>query len=772
QDYSYSVLSRIMMCVEAGRPLILTDLEIIYGALYDLWNQNYIVYGSKDNPRYFTRVALGAYANPMLYVNNTFRCILVLDEAKLQKADPPLLNRFEKQKMSIEDMLTDEQRGIVGTLITWAKQMATLVGKNNIARQDFTLQDLFIGYDPEETLQSLVIDVTHKHEGKTYEEILSLCKESLIAIASADGIVRATKSAMDKEESLRWKLVYFPSAESNNQHHDHLADYFMALFYEVGVAYPDPLLVIVNTFSNINTDVKKCLDMILRVQVDKLSTFRTEAQLQNRVKHFWLESDDQMLVLQCDVTTANAGCIKLAKFIIEQYRNEFIRTRKAGVPAKHACIILHIHREQETNFLSFNFMCGWRKVTIETLAPQEKNLSTLLDGSLKSILNTTYKFEDILKQELLWCLLCMKYPSTENSIHHLRVLNSEILKHPNFIECLKERVLIWLEEKSSMDWQYEVASNKKLLYPYSSFSAALQARIRTMVRAPVARILFSLERLSVIKTFFDIDQPGNEESPLLLFWKILFKDPKVIEIDELPEPIPDRYVLPNQLYDLQFPFSYYFMRKIDDFKGIFLAELDKLKQDKENCDPSSGDLHMNVEAMAHDAFKSSVYSSLSYLREQMIEPHLEKYFNDFVTIVSAREGKNNRELLALLLRQLLGEEKMYDPVLLHAYWWINSSTILTDMQLAQMCPSIVKDFTSRGSRSTFEEFLVHEITTMMLNKICGKDVEGINSHQIDMWLREVNKVLTFSGKLQKTRKLPSFQLLRICNELVASKSIP
>ncbi|RIA81638.1 hypothetical protein C1645_547708 [Glomus cerebriforme] len=30
EDYSYSVLRRIMMCVEAGRPLILTDLEMIY----------------------------------------------------------------------------------------------------------------------------------------------------------------------------------------------------------------------------------------------------------------------------------------------------------------------------------------------------------------------------------------------------------------------------------------------------------------------------------------------------------------------------------------------------------------------------------------------------------------------------------------------------------------------------------------------------------------------------------------------------------------------
>ncbi|CAB5202153.1 unnamed protein product [Rhizophagus irregularis] len=81
-----------MMCVEVGRPLILTDLEIIYGSLYDLWDQNYIV-ESKD--KYFTRVTFGAYVNPMLYVSPNFKCILVMDENKLALADPPLLNRFQ-----------------------------------------------------------------------------------------------------------------------------------------------------------------------------------------------------------------------------------------------------------------------------------------------------------------------------------------------------------------------------------------------------------------------------------------------------------------------------------------------------------------------------------------------------------------------------------------------------------------------------------------------------------------------------------------------------
>src|SRR5688572_20087045 len=127
-----------------------------------------------------------------------------------------------------------------------------------------------------------------------------------------------------------------------------------------------------------------------------------------------------MLILQCDVTTVNAGCIKLAKFIIEQFRTEFLTKKNQDMHTNQACIILHIHREQESTLASFNFMCGWKQVTIETLSKSDVPLSSLLDGSLSDIINSTYSFEKILKQELLWCLLCMKYPSNEKSVDHIK----------------------------------------------------------------------------------------------------------------------------------------------------------------------------------------------------------------------------------------------------------------------------------------------------------------------------------------------------------------
>ncbi|UZO04044.1 uncharacterized protein OCT59_024443 [Rhizophagus irregularis] len=780
-DYYYSVLRRIMMCVETGRPLILTDLEIIYGSLYDLWNQNYIVVGSKDNVKYFTRVALGAYANPMLYVSPNFKCILVMDEKNMASADPPLLNRFEKQKMSINDTLNNKQKLLVENLGDWVRKMSTLIGVNPITqlRNKFTQKNLFIGFDKDETLQSLIIDITKNNPEADNDEILEKCKECLIATASSDGVVRAEQSALERDEVDRWKQIYF-----HKQHHNSLYDYFAN--QEDALSDPNGHLVIINTFSNINTDVKSCLQELASCQVDKLSIFKTEAQLSNRVKHFWSESTDQMLILQCDLTTVNTGCIKLAKFIIEQFRNEYISKRdqmERDMPTKHACIILHIHRDQESTFTSFNFMCGWKQMTIETLSGSDVPTSGLLDGSLTRIVNSTYPFEKILQQELLWCLSCMKYPSNDKSINHIKTLNEKILKHPIFIECLKKRVLEWAEENSTSDWQYKIASNKQNLYPYPSFSAALQAHVRTLFRTPIARILCALERLSAIKTFFYVSdqtksKKGNYEK-LLKFWEQIYVDEKIIKIEDIQNPKPDGYNMPaGSLLDLEFPFSFYYMKQIDSFKRHYEEEISMLQKDDDKIDDETNELYDDVIEDHLKDFKNNLLTSIPQLKNSPLEWEWasELYFNDFVTVIASKDGETkNRKMLALILKLLIGADKMRQPIFLHAYWWKNANEVLAQLQLAQMSPIIIKNIEKQGNsivRGSIEKYLVKEVTKLMLQRICGNFEVAENAHLIDKWQHDVTKVLSLVNKITRAKNLPDLQLLRIINDLVATKTIP
>ncbi|PKB95996.1 hypothetical protein RhiirA5_472770 [Rhizophagus irregularis] len=436
EDYYYSVLRRIMMYVEAGSPLILIDLETIYGSLYDLWNQNYIAVGSKDNVKYFTRVALGAYANPMFYVSPNFKCILVIYETKLAFADPPLLHRFEKQRLSINDLLDDKQKLLVEYLDNWTNQITTLVKANSVTglHNRFTQEDLFIGFDKDETLQSLIFHITTNNPEANDNDILEKCKESLIAIASADGIIRAELSILEKDEVDRWKHVYF-----NQQHHNGLSNCFDALF---GLFDPEGQLVIINTFSKIYTDFKSCLQDYLRYQVHNLSIIKTEVQISKIVKDFFFESMDQVLILQCDINTINAKCIKLVKYIVEQFRNEFLAEKEKGesnMPIKHACIIFHIRRDYESNLIKFSFICGWKQITIESLKSPEAPLTDFLDKPLNEIINSefyekivdsTMPFEKILEDELLWCLSCIKYQhSNVNYIRFVKILSFKLEYH-------------------------------------------------------------------------------------------------------------------------------------------------------------------------------------------------------------------------------------------------------------------------------------------------------------------------------------------------------
>ncbi|CAG8490949.1 4682_t:CDS:10 [Ambispora gerdemannii] len=772
EDYSYAVLKRIMMCVEAGRPLILSDLEPIYGSLYDLWNQNYYTAGTKADPKHFTRVALGAYSNPMCFVHENFRCILIMDETRLKFADLPLLNRFEKQRMNMNDTLNENQKHLVEVLAFWVRQISTL------AEMDFSENDMFIGFNAEETVQSLVIDNCQKNPNLDNESIMEKCKESLISIATSDGIVRSEKSVLataDRNEVAYWKNFYLV-----HQRHDSLYAYFEDLLRRENDNFATKShQTIINTFSNIHTDVQSILEDLVTCQIEKLSTFKTEAQLQNRIKHFWLESDSQLLILQCNVSVSKTRCIKLAKFIIEQLRSEYLARHQQ--PNKHACIILHTQRKNEINSCSFSFMCGWEQITIELLTPQENTLSNLLNGNLSDTIEFSYPFQNIFQEELLWCLSCIKYPSTPKSVAHLRHLLQEIPNHPNFINIIKARVQQYLLDCDSNNWQLQVASNKRSLYLYSSLLAALQSHVRETIRKPIAKILCSLERLSAIRTFLEIDN-GSEENNLSSFWGEMFMDKRIVNIDLLQEPKPDTFIMANAQHKLRFPFSLYFFKRINNFEKFYREEVSLLSEDDNNLDEESGLLKHIMENL-QNSFTKKILAAVPALRSPLLVHSMKSYYNDFITILSSEIiGNNIEKLMAYIVRSELSENDMYNPIKLHIYWWNNGDSMTSKLNLAKLCPNVVETMLSNEYFGDNTDYLLLQVINMIFEKfydLANEEQENENEEaqiqhkeNIRNWQRLVNIVLLLCSKLSISSNTQSFNLLRICNDLVSAKSIP
>lgn len=116
-------------------------------------NQHYTVVNGRRN----CRIAIGADSNPMCYVHDSFRCIVVVDQSQIQSLDPPFLNRFEKQVLTWEAMLTVQQKKYVELLEKWVKSMACRFGDDwNVEVLSFCKSDLFANYSAD-TLASLVL---------------------------------------------------------------------------------------------------------------------------------------------------------------------------------------------------------------------------------------------------------------------------------------------------------------------------------------------------------------------------------------------------------------------------------------------------------------------------------------------------------------------------------------------------------------------------------------------------------------------------------------
>ncbi|XP_061167398.1 E3 ubiquitin-protein ligase rnf213-beta-like [Saccostrea echinata] len=98
-DYSYRILSKIILCMEQGHVLVLKDLEMVYGSLFDMLNQNYSSIGERKH----CRIALGPYSNPLCYVHEAFKCVVVVNKEIIIRQNAPLLSRFEKQAFSFQD---------------------------------------------------------------------------------------------------------------------------------------------------------------------------------------------------------------------------------------------------------------------------------------------------------------------------------------------------------------------------------------------------------------------------------------------------------------------------------------------------------------------------------------------------------------------------------------------------------------------------------------------------------------------------------------------
>ena len=702
EEYNYRILSRIILCMERECILILKDLESIYGSLYDMLNQNYAMVGNRKN----CRVALGAYSNPMCQVHDGFRCIVLIDQHKVDYSDPPFLNRFEKQVLRFSDVLTKDQQNVLIKLRRWVKEMSTAEGFES----HFKETDLFIGFH-EDTLPSLVLshccDIDYGQE-----DVLKKCKDDLMWIASPDGVLRTQMCKRLKEDPQDVQL--FSNGYFKKPLHEGFAafmQYVRTNYQELSFFAGDEIgtKTVVMTFSNIHTDIRQCLQLgtDLKCEVLRLSAYKSEKQLAERINEFWTTPGKELLVLQCKADLDGSHLL-LARCIIEEKRNSYKKCLPDVKPEKlkHVCIVVHVQRGEAADSVSwqFSFLCGWRQVFLDVLDAPPVPLNEILGESVQKLLTSSiWPIRRIARNDLLWCFTCMKYTRSQRPIDAVLHIAKNLFSSQKvsqvieklILQSIKQNVLEQGQEAYfKKNWQVKVACDRQSLVNSSTLYSALEQFVSRLVQNPLAKIVFFLEKENAWPPHLVSDCNEALMPKLENLWCKLILNSAIFKIADIPEPLgAESYLLNSTSLDLCLPFSQVVYRKIDRVKELFLEDYASLIENNDNFD-DKGKLSHTVRQQQLEKFCKVIINLLPELHCYSSDCH-DLYMKDVFDIATGDFSVllDCRDRVCIAKAIFVSEIKNILPVkgmsefctLLHTFLFVHREQILNLVRLVGCC---------------------------------------------------------------------------------------
>lgn len=96
------ILSKIKLCMETGKTVLMVNTSRIHGSLYDVFNQNFSIMATEDTRKIFSKVAIGPKTIDVV-VHEDFQCLVHVKRSEVKDLPAPFLSRFQKFTLSIHD---------------------------------------------------------------------------------------------------------------------------------------------------------------------------------------------------------------------------------------------------------------------------------------------------------------------------------------------------------------------------------------------------------------------------------------------------------------------------------------------------------------------------------------------------------------------------------------------------------------------------------------------------------------------------------------------
>lgn len=675
-DYNYRILSKIILYMEQGVVLILKDLQHIYGSMYDMLNQNYTIVGKKNN----CRIALGANSYPLCQVHDRFRCIVLVEEEKLDLSDPPFLNRFEKQNIQLCDALSSTEKKQVIDLDRWIDQMSKIDGYT------FSRTDL-VPVDSPDMIPSLVHCVyLQKQEENDLE---SRCKSFLLKACSPEAILRLEHSELFREN---------PHAV-----HEHRQYYFTLPVHKGLGCYIDHkketalpqenLKEMIFTHSNLHTNVLPCFGSDGEYcQIEKLSAFKSEKQLTRRIQKFWSHPDKQWLIIQC-APTIDKDNILLMKSIADKEQKNF--SEGEHTKQKHVIIVMHLDRNAKESLGSVNFLSGWNIAFMDCLLDKHETLIDLIHKTKIEVMKDRRPMTDYLTQNLFWAFTTIRYSDNTRSLSNLREIMKILSSDEHLLQFLEEFIVYEVQKHDDQDdsehWQLDVALDKLKLYKSLTLHDALEQEITASINYPLAALVYQLELMNSwdsVTTLLCGDKRKKD------VWINCTK--RFIDIHHIPPPDgPECYPVVDSVLKLRVPFSKIFMERIETLRQPFMEAFQS-----EFYDVDIQDISYESKGKLCDQFHDAIRKIAREMIENIYDEDLQisEYLDDLCHFLFSKynfklDADQRAAVAKWSLISRLPEDHVsfgYAVSRLHVYSWLYSRHIEAEIRLVDKCHEMTR----------------------------------------------------------------------------------
>ena len=417
EEYILKVLNKIQIYMENGIILIMENLDSVYPAMYDLFNQNFTVVSNKK----YARLAIGSTTNTYSLVNPNFRCIINVNVNEMEMQEAPFLNRFEKQIISFNNLLNkeliDESNKIIQILKDMAKKKPMHKGLN------YSLEKLLINCDDEE-IKANVYDASKK--GIKKENILEHILSKISLTLPQDIFLYLKFNGFSQKYRKEYNRIkeFYEKGE-----HINLSRFIQSMKNDKNIVYTfTNELDLIQNINNIESPLLGNINE-KNIKLIKLSSINSEIEFERFLDEFINKNDNKLCIIQ--FTPDQGPMMNYVKYFIYNKEKEFLNRNKENNNYKKAYIfIIHVKRVFDNELKDFELksetekketnkkllketisnLSDYYQIFIDNLNGDEKlTLQNILQIQGNEIFKKCLDFEEELTKNIYTTLFYMKY---------------------------------------------------------------------------------------------------------------------------------------------------------------------------------------------------------------------------------------------------------------------------------------------------------------------------------------------------------------------------